>query len=208
MTLKMNKIEDKIDIYKIEDKNEMLLYYKKWSKQYNKDMVDWNYVAPLKATKLLSKYVKNKDANILDAGCGTGLVGIILNHMGYYNICGLDFSKSMISLVPKKIYKKLFISNLNNKLKFSSKKFDAIICVGTFTYGHVKDNAMSEISKKIKKGGYFCFTINEGVYKKYNFNKTIKKLEYQNLWKIIEKSFDDYIIAKRVKSWNFIVKIL
>ena len=43
----------------------------------------------------------NKNFKILDAGCGTGLVGIELKKYGYSNIEGVDFSQSMLDLVPQ-----------------------------------------------------------------------------------------------------------
>ena len=44
-------------------------------------MVDWNYTAPQESVKVLKKYALNKNFKILDAGCGTGLVGIELKNM-------------------------------------------------------------------------------------------------------------------------------
>ena len=203
-----NKTEDKIDIYKIDNKNEMLEYYKNWSNNYNKDMVDWNYVAPTRAIKLFVKYVVDKESFILDAGCGTGAVGKSLKELGYYNIDGLDFSQSMLNLVPIGIYNDLILANLNESLNIQLNKYDSVICVGTLTFGHVKPHSLLNIIKIIKPGGYFCFTINEGVYKKYKFDKTIFKFESDSIFKIKEKIFDDYIVNKQVKSWNFIVEIL
>ena len=71
---------NKLDIYKIKTTKELLKYYQGWTcnNKYNKDMVDWNYTAPQEAVKVLKKYALNKNFKILDAGCGTGLVGIEL----------------------------------------------------------------------------------------------------------------------------------
>ena len=64
---------------------ELLKYYQDWAddNKYNKDMVDWNYIAPYEAVTILKKYAFNKSFRILDAGCGTGLVGFELKKNGY-----------------------------------------------------------------------------------------------------------------------------
>jgi len=102
-------ILDKLDIYKLKTSEELLKYYQDWAdnNKYNKDMVDWNYTAPQEVVSILKKYALNKNFKILDAGCGTGLVGIELKKYGYSNIEGVDFSQNMLDLVPRSIYKKI-----------------------------------------------------------------------------------------------------
>ena len=75
----MNKeVDEKLDIYKITKSEELLKYYQDWTKKnkYNQDMVDLNYVAPKETVAVLKKYALDSNCKILDAGCGTGLVGI------------------------------------------------------------------------------------------------------------------------------------
>ena len=129
----------KLDIYKLKTSEELLKYYQNWANnnKYNKDMVDWNYTAPYEAVTILKKYAFNKNFRILDAGCGTGLVGIELKKYGYSNIEGVDFSQSMLDLVPQGIYTKIEKIDLNIPLKFKDNMYDVLMCVGTFTYGHV-----------------------------------------------------------------------
>ena len=137
-------VDEKLDIYKITTSEELLKYYRDWTKKnkYNQDMVDLNYVAPKEAVSLLKKYALSHKSKILDAGCGTGLVGIELKKNGYSNIVGVDFSQSMLDLIPKGIYKKIEKIDLNKALKFKTNMYDVIMCVGTFTYGHVKPEAL------------------------------------------------------------------
>ena len=201
-------IDNKIPIYQLDSKEKVLKYYVKWTKkgEYNKNMVEWNYQAPQNAAKLFNKYAPNKDINILDAGCGSGLVGVELQKYGYAKITGVDFSNEMLNLIPNKIYNHLELIDLNKKLKYKESIFDAVICVGTFTYGHVKANALNELIRILKKNGLICFTINEGIYKKYQFDKKIEELSNNKLWDIINISKCSYIVNKNIEAWLCIAK--
>ena len=125
------KIDNKIPIYNIQSKEEILNYYINWTKEnkFNKDMKNWNYQAPQNTVKLFNKYTPNKNIRILDAGCGTGLVGIELQKYGYNKITGVDFSEEMLNLIPKNIYQNLELIDLNEKLRYEDNFYDAITCV-------------------------------------------------------------------------------
>ena len=173
-------VDEKLDIYKITTSKELLKYYQDWTKKnkYNQDMVDLNYVAPKEAVSLLKKYALNRESKILDAGCGTGLV-----------------------LIPKGIYKKIEKVDLNKPLKFETNMYDVVMCVGTFTYGHVKPQALDELIRITKNKGLICFTINEGIYEKYGFDNKIKELSNNKLWNVKEFFKSDYIVNKDVNAW-------
>jgi len=200
----------KLDIYKIKTPEQLLKYYQDWTNnnKYNKDMVDWNYIAPQETVLILKKYAFNKNYKILDAGCGTGLVGIELKKYGYSNIEGVDFSQSMLDLVPQDVYKKIEKVDLNKHLKFKNNTYDVIMCVGTFTYGHVKPQALDELIRITKNKGFICFTINEGIYEEYGFDSKIKELSNNKSWDVKEFFKSDYIITKDVDAWLCLAEII
>jgi len=204
------EVISKLDIYKIKKPEELLKYYQDWTdnNKYNKDMVDWNYIAPQETVSVLRKYALNKNSKILDAGCGTGLVGIELKKYGYLNIEGVDFSQSMLDLVPQNIYKKIEKIDLNKPLKFKNNIYDVVMCVGTFTYGHVKPHALDEIIRITKNKGLICFTINEGIYEEYGFDKKIKELTNNKLWNVKEFFKSNYITTKDVEAWLCLAEII
>ena len=201
---------DKLDIYKLKTSEELLKYYQDWAvnNKYNKDMVNWNYTAPQKAVSILKKYAFNKNFRILDAGCGTGLVGIELKKYGYSNIEGVDFSQSMLDLVPQSVYKKIEKIDLNQPIKFKNNMYDVLMCVGTFTYGHVKPKALDELIRITKNRGLICFTINEGIYEEYGFDKKIKELSDNKSWNVKEFFKSDYITTKGVEAWLCLAEII
>ena len=199
---------NKIPIYQLKSKEKVLDYYDNWTKkeQYNKDMVVWNYKAPQNTASLLNKHATDKKINILDAGCGTGLVGKELKKYGYSNLTGVDFSQSMLDLIPTGIYHTIDLIDLNEPLKYEDNTFDAIMCVGTFTYGHVKAHVLNEFIRIVNYQGLICFTINEGIYKEYEFDKKINELTTNNQWEIIEFSKSTYIVNKNIEAWLCIAR--
>ena len=200
----------KLPIYKLQTPEEVLGYYKHWTdnNKYNKDMVEWNYTAPKETVAVVKKYASNKNFKILDAGCGTGLVGVELKKFGYSHIDGVDFSQDMLDLVPQDIYRNLQKVDLNADLKFRDNTYDVIICVGTFTYGHVKAHALDEFIRITKDKGLICFTINEGIYKEYGFDKKIKGLSDSKFWNVKEFFKSNYITSKDVRAWLCLAEIV
>ena len=200
--------DNKLPIYKLTSKDKVLKYYDDWTKnaQFNQDMIEWEYTAPVNTVQLLDKYIHDKNIKILDAGCGSGLAGIELKKRGFTNIYGVDFSQSMLNLIPNNIYQTVELIDLNKPLKYNDNNFDVIICVGTFTYGHVKAHALDEFIRVTNKNGYICFTINEGIYTEYKFDKKINELSKNKSWKVLELSKSSYIVNKDVEAWLCLAK--
>ena len=203
-------VSDKVPIYKLKTTEDVMKYYDKWGEKnkFNKDMVEWNYTGPRETVNIFKKYTLGKDIKIFDAGCGTGLVGIELKKFGYTNIDGADLSKKLLDLVPKGFYNKLEQIDLNKPLNKKSNIYDAVICVGTFTFGHVKPPALDELINIVKNKGLICFTVNEGIYEEYGFDKKIKELSDKKAWDIKEFFKSHYIASKNINAWLYLAKIV
>ena len=196
-------VGNKIPIYKLKTTDEVMRYYDDWGvkNKYDQDMVDWKYSGPKETVEVFKKYAKEKEIKIYDAGCGTGLVGVELKKFGYNYYDGADLSQKLLDLVPKNLYQNLSKVDLNKRIKIQDNTYDAVMCVGTFTFGHVKPPALDEFIRITKNKGLICFTINEGIYEKYGFDKKIKQLNNDNLWEKIEFFKSDYIASKDVNAW-------
>ena len=203
-------VGNKIPIYKLKTTEEVMKYYDEWglNNKYDKDMIDWAYSGPKETVNTFKKYAKSKNIKILDAGCGTGLVGIELKKNGYLSIDGADLSKKLLELVPPNYYETLIQIDLNKSINIKDNTYDAIMCVGTFTYGHVKPNALDEFIRICKNKSLICFTINEGIYEEYGFDKKIEKLKNNNSWKMKEFFKSNYIASKEVSAWLGIAEVI
>ncbi len=203
-------VGNKIPIYKLKTTNEVMEFYDEWgdNDKYNKDMADWDYTGPKETVNVFKKYAENKDILIFDAGCGTGLVGKELKKFGYNNFHGADLSQTLLESIPKNLYKEINKTDLNKSIKIEDNFYDAVMCVGTFTYAHVKPNAIDEFVRITKNKGLICFTINEGIYENYGFDKKIKELEKNGEWKKIEFFKSNYIASKDVNAWLGLYEVI
>ena len=171
-------------------------------------MIDWNYTGPKETVEVFNKYEKNKDTLIFDAGCGTGLVGMELSKYGFKNFHGADLSQTLLDTVPKNLYQKLEKIDLNQSIKFEDNFYGGVMCVGTFTFGHVKSKALDEFIRITKPGGLICFTINEGIHEEYGFDKKIDILKDNKKWEEIEFFKSDYIASKDVNAWLGLYRVI
>ena len=199
----LKDVGNKVPIYKLKTTEEVMKYYDEWGEKdkYNKDMVEWNYTGPKETVEVFKKYSENKNILIFDAGCGTGLVGQELKKFGFNNFHGADLSQKLLDTVPKNLYQKLIKVDLNKPISILDDFYGAVMCVGTFTFGHVKPQALDEFVRITKKGGLICFTINEGIYKEYGFDSKIDSLKKERKWEELEFFKSDYIASKDVNAW-------
>jgi ubiquinone/menaquinone biosynthesis C-methylase UbiE len=202
------KFYDNLDLSKTQNEDDLMNVYQKWAADYDDDNDNLlGTVSQPMSVQILQEYVKNKELKIIDVGCGTGLVGRELERAGFVNFDGIDISKEMIDIAKRRGYSNLFIGSLNNKLPFTDGEYDAALCVGVFTHGHIGSDRLDELVRIVKPGGIICFTINEGVYASYGFNSKIKRLESEHVWKVIELRKNDYMVKKNVKGFYCIVEV-
>jgi len=139
------KLYDSLDLSESENKKKLLDIYQKWAALYDKDNDDeLGTVSQPNSVQTFQRYVKDKSKYIIDVGCGTGLVGLQLKKLGYKNFDGVDISQEMIDIAIDRGYESLFLGNLNETLPIKSNQYEAAICVGVFTHGHVGPSRLEE----------------------------------------------------------------
>ena len=196
-------IGNKVPLHTLRTTNEVRDFYDDWGneKKYDQDMCDWNYTGPKEVVDTFKSYVTKKDTLIFDAGCGSGLVGQALRDQGFLKFDGADLSQTLLDAIPPNLYRSLYRVDLNQSLNIPDNTYDAVTCVGTFTYGHVKADALNEFVRITKDGGLLCFTINEGIYIDGGFDTKLATLENDGVWKKLEFFKSDYLASKNVNAW-------
>ncbi len=193
---------ENLDLNDAKNDNRLTEVYRDWAKKYDYDNDHvLGTVSQPKSVNLLSTRLKDKTAKIIDVGCGTGLVGEELKAKDFIYFDGLDISKDMLSIAKSRGYRSLFLGSLNKQLPVFDDAYDAAMCIGVFTHGHVSSDRFNELCRIVKPGGYVCFTINEGVFEEYGFKEMIAEFQLNKVWEVISLYKDDYMTLENVKGY-------
>ena len=193
---------ENLDLKDARNDNRLTEVYRDWAKKYDYDNDHvLGTVSQPKSVNLLSTRLKDKTAKIIDVGCGTGLVGEKLKAKDFIYFDGLDISKDMLSIAKSRGYSNLFLGSLNKQLPVLDDAYDAAMCIGVFTHGHVSSDRFNELCRIVKPGGYVCFTINEGVFEEYGFKEMIAEFQLNKVWEVISLYKDDYMTLENVKGY-------
>ncbi len=182
-------------VYNAIDHNELMHAYREWASDYDQNTVqDFGYVGYRICAELLNRHLGGDiSLHILDAGCGTGLVGQVLYSLGYTNLEGLDYSEEMLDEAGRKgVYTRRINADLSKPLHIADNAYDAVVCAGTFTYSHVTAEAFSELIRITKPEGIICFTIREGSYEDYGYRQELVRLESEGVWELLEMRDEEY----------------
>lgn len=175
-----------------EDKRQV---YKEWVSTYDADVASEEYAGPTHVAQVLTAGLspailnaplaiqKLRPLAILDAGCGTGLVGEqlwkLLGKGEHITVEGADISADMLNIAKDRGYADTHQVDMNEPLKFASRRFDAVACSGTFLQGHVgPDPAIPELCRVVRPGGQVVATVRMSFYNDA-FQATLDSLKEQ-----------------------------
>jgi len=194
------------------DREKLDNLYDDWAKDYDQHI--WAsgnpYIAV--ATGMAGRHVPDFDAAILDAGCGTGNMAVLLHQMGYNNLEGLDPSGGMLDEARRKnIYKKMHQLVLAAKVDLPDASFDAVVAAGVLTHGHAPAESLDGIVRLVKPGGIIIFSLSEIAYNEHGFGDKMTELEDKGVWTSVERTrpFRTYPFSEaqaHLKHWVCVYK--
>ena len=177
--------------------------YDEWANDYDRQL--WAsgnpYIAI--ATGLVGRHVQDFDARILDAGCGTGNMGQVLQQVGYRHIEGLDPSAGMLEIArTKEIYRKLHPLYLDSHIELPQASYDAIVAAGVLTHGHAPPEALDGMLGIARSGAPIVFSLSLIAYDEYGFRQKIEALENTGAWQKLDQStlFRTYPFSEKEKN--------
>lgn len=169
------------------DVDDVARYYDDWAAAYDRDLDDWKYAAPDVASALLLGHGADL-GRVLDAGCGTGLVGQALRRAGFTGeLHGVDVSSRSLRLADAtSAYDRTGVADLQRGLDHTDGAFDALICVGVMTYVPDVERCWREFARVVRPGGVVVVTQREDLWGDRRCPQVIETLAADGVWTPIE----------------------
>ena len=174
-------------VYSARDNHDLEKAYDQWAEKYDEHVTAFGYMIPAVAAGLFGKYVNVDTSPVLDAGAGTGLMGAVLDSLGYRDQVGIDMSAGMLKIAAERnIYKHLHQMVLGEALDFPSDYFGACQAIGVFTAGHAPASAFDELVRILCPGACIIFSLMDDVYAPGGYKDKFEELENAGKWQLEE----------------------
>jgi predicted TPR repeat methyltransferase len=129
--------------------------------QFDETLAQLEYRTPEMLTELVARSVDlpGEDADILDAGCGTGLCGPHLQKLSS-SIVGVDLSNNMLHRAQERgCYMELIEGELLAFMQSRPASFDLLISTDTLVYFGSLEEVMLAAQVCLRPGGFLAFSL-------------------------------------------------
>ncbi|XP_045187799.2 methyltransferase-like protein 27 [Mercenaria mercenaria] len=189
-------------------------HYLDWAKSYDQLTSMTGWTGPSKVADVTAGCFTPEQRDcvrILDVGAGTGLVAKELSKRGFRHIDALDPSEAMLSEAKKVgVYENYIIDFLSSDSPTSipDNSYDALTGSGIFAGGHVPCEALHEMIRLVKPGGFVVLVVSDqflSVSEPYKLlEPMMDKLEFDRKWKKISSEvFPNYYGVDSGRVWCF-----
>lgn len=170
------------------DVDKLAAFYARWASYYDDDVSSHGYGLPammvetvLAATRIdgATRRFGDRSSKVLDAGCGTGLVGVALRGAGYTELHGIDISPEMIERARERgIYRSLeagvdLATPLPDHLRSTA---DIVLVGGVFTVGHIPPEALQVVATLARPGGLLAVSTRASYHVDVGFRDVQRRL--------------------------------
>ncbi|MEQ8254918.1 MULTISPECIES: class I SAM-dependent DNA methyltransferase [Roseovarius] len=203
--------QDLDDVYGAKTPEESRAIYDNWSTGYDADCLSQGFRLPGLGAALLGRYLGETDAPVLDACCGTGLVGETLRLMEYGRVVGCDLSPDMLKFADRTgAYEQLEVADTGVGLPFDDDAFAGFVCVGAFGPGHAPPVTLEHLARVTRPGGIGVFNLLDATYEEQGFPPVLDKLAASGAWEVIytTPSFRPFLLAEpELLSTGYVVRM-
>lgn len=183
--------------------------YDRWAETYDTELIEENdYAQPRRCASMLTRFLANRDAEILDVGCGTGLSGAALLDAGYRTVDGCDFSPGMLAKARGAgLYRRLFEADLNAPpLDAGDGAYGAAVAVGVFSFSHVHPDALDEILRVLAPGAPLIIGLNEHFFDEGTLTAKLAALAAAGRIEPLSREHGAHIRGTGVTGWVIAVR--
>ncbi|MER9826668.1 class I SAM-dependent methyltransferase [Mesorhizobium sp. M0115] len=169
------------------DAGRLARVYGGWASSYDLDVSCENYCGPIVVAELAgavqTAYLpRGRGAiTVLDAGCGTGLVGVQLSRLGFRLIDGFDLTEEMAEKARRTgVYCDIQVDvDLNGApSKYPSASYDITVCCGVFGLGQVRPDGLRELARVTRPNGFVIASTSKQYLEATSFEDEVQHLQH------------------------------
>jgi predicted TPR repeat methyltransferase len=137
--------------------------FDRFAATFDQNLANLGYRAPELVTAALVDVMAGRPAldSVLDAGCGTGLCGVLLRPLAR-RLVGVDLSSGMVEGARAKgHYDELAVGELVAFMRGHHAAFDAVVCADTFVYFGALEEAFAATAQCLKRPGCLVMTLEQ-----------------------------------------------
>ncbi len=172
---------------------------KSWAHFYNKEITLKEFLGNYYTVELFDEIIKLNPKRILEVGSGTGVMGILLSHLGY-DVVSTDNDKDVLELAKRNNTK------FNGSVKFEfvdafktnykSKEFDVAYSQGFYEHFNNKD-IKRLLDEQLRISKYVIISVPNKYYPEYDYGN--ERLISTNDWVRIFKKMNPKLKIRRLE---------
>ncbi len=160
--MRARRIDDPVEwVYRSPDRETLRQRYDVWARRYDEDLAASYGHVPRAAAEAVAGLPEDlATVRVLDAGCGTGLVGCSLWSRGVRHLTGVDLSEGMLTQArAREIYEHMISGDIAQDCGLETESFDVVCAVGVVTFGHADASALHRLFSYVRPGGHLVCTL-------------------------------------------------
>lgn len=175
-------------LYDAESLEDLRERYDAWAARYDADAAALGRLLPPVVAGVTGKAAPaGTSGPVMDAGCGTGVMGRVLAAVGYGPVDGLDLSPGMLAVAREKpVYRHLHEAALGpDRLPIADGQYGVVVAAGVFTLGHAGPEGLDELVRITRTNGVLVFSAATPVLDDA-FLARIQHLADAEQWRLLE----------------------
>ena len=164
--------------------------YADWAATYEQFLDTNRYIYARQVAEIFAEIFSERSTErspaegvpVLDAGCGTGRVGLELSRLGISPVDGIDISPEMLDKARTMSgpggapsYRRLMEADLTGPIDIETGSYAGVVSSGAFTHGHLGPDTLSELLRVARPGSVCVIGVNASIFESNGFKDRFER---------------------------------